>query len=152
MDMKWNPIIDGGTKVKNREKYREEILKAIKDSDSCDFMINTVNPVYSDGWECNDLLCQRDECEACLKLFAFWLDEEYEEPEVDWNNVPVDTLVRVRDFESDEWTLRYFKGIDACNPVGRFVAWEDGKTSVTANGDYTRWNYCELVEDEDDEE
>ena len=141
--------------MKNREKFREEILKAIKDSDSCDFMINTVNPVYSDGLECNDELCQRDECEACLKLFAFWLDEEYEEPpkpEVDWDNVPVDTLVRVRDFESEEWVLRYFKGIDGEFPGSKFMAWDGGSTSKTAYGDYTRWKYCELVEEEDDEE
>lgn len=62
--------------MKNREKYREEIVNAIEDSDSREFMIKTVNPVYSDGRECNDELCQMDECEACLKLFAFWLDEE----------------------------------------------------------------------------
>lgn len=48
--------------MKNREKYREEIVKAIKDGNSCDFMIKTVNTLYSDGWECNDELCQRDEC------------------------------------------------------------------------------------------
>lgn len=137
--------------MKNREKYRDEIVKAIKDGDSCDFMIKTVNPVYSDGWECNDELCQRDECEACLKLFAFWLDEEYEEPEVDWSKVPVDTLVRVRDLDNEEWYLRYFKGIDDGTPVLRFVTWADGKTSKTAEGSSTEWRYCELVEDEEDD-
>ena len=136
--------------MKNREKYRDEILKAIKDCDSCDFMIKTVNPVYSDGWECNDELCQRDECEACLKLFAFWLDEEYEEPEVDWSNVPVDTLVRVRDREDQEWTLRYFKGINENHLRRIYEAWESGATSKTANGKYLCWKCCELVEDEDD--
>lgn len=138
--------------MKNREKFREQIVKAIKDGDSCDFMIKTVNPVYSDGWECNDFLCQRDECEACLKLFAFWLDEEYEEPpkpEVDWSKVPVDTLVRVRDGEDEEWLLRYFKGINDIHLRHRYEAWESGATSKTANGEYLCWNYCELVEDED---
>lgn len=140
--------------MKNREKFREQILKAIKDGDSCDFMIKTVNPVYSDGWECNDFLCQRDECEACLKLFAFWLDEEYEEPpkpEVDWSKVPVDTLVRVRDGEDEEWLLRYFKGINDKHLRHRYEAWESGATSKTANGEYLCWNYCELVEDEDND-
>ena len=140
--------------MKNREKFREEILKAIKDSDSCDFMIKTVNPVYSDGWECNDLLCQRDECEACFKLFALWLDEEYEEPpkpKVDWSKVPVDTLVRVRDFEEQEWILRYFKGINNKHFRRRYEVWESGATSKTAEGKYLCWNYCELVEDEDDD-
>ena len=137
--------------MKNREKYREEIVKTIKDGDSCDFMIKTVNPLYSDGWKCNDELCQRDECEACLKLFAFWLDEEYIEPpkpEVDWNKVPVDTLVRVRDGEDQDWILRYFKGINDENSICRYAVWALGATSKTANGGYMCWKYCELVEDE----
>ena len=136
--------------MKNREKYREEIVKAIKDGDSCDFMIETVNPLYSDGWECNDELCQRDECEACLKLFAFWLDEEYTEPpkpEVDWGKVPVDTLVQVRDGENGKWALRYF-----CERKenGVYMTFPNGRTSKTAKY-YTKeiWKYCELVEDED---
>ena len=49
---------------------------------------------------------------------------------LDWSNVPVDTLVRVRDYKSDEWTLR--------------------ATSVTAEGDTERWKHCELVEVEDE--
>ena len=142
--------------MKNREKYREEIVKAIKDGDSCDFMIKTVNPLYSDGWECNDELCQRDECEACLKLFAFWLDEEYIEPpkpEVDWGKVPVDTLVRVRDSKAEEWILMYFKGINEKSHSYKFLTWIDGATSKTARGcDYVRWKYCELVEVEGNEE
>nr|DAG81638.1 MAG TPA: hypothetical protein [Caudoviricetes sp.] len=138
--------------MKNREKYRDEIVKAYKNLGSCDFMIKTVNPLYSDGWECNDELCQRGECEACSKLFAFWLDEEYIEPskpEVDWSNVPVDTLVRVRDYEHREWNLRYFKGIDKSNPEEKYEAWSNGATSKTANDSSNHWKYCELVEDED---
>jgi hypothetical protein len=72
-------------------------------------------------------------------------------PEVDWGKVPVDTLVRVRDHESEEWRLQYFKGIDDSS-TERFMVWECGATSVTAEGDYTNWKYCELVEEEDDEE
>lgn len=138
--------------MKNREKYREEIVKAIKDGDSCDFMIKTVNPLYSDGWECNDELCQRDECEACLKLFAFWLDEEYTEPpkpEVDWDNVPVDTLVRVQYDKSNKWFLRYFKKCEH-GAVAPYVTWVSGTTSATSGGLEEHWQYCELVEDEDD--
>lgn len=143
--------------MKNREKYREEIVKSIKDRDSCEFMIKTVNPVYSDGWECNDELCQRDECEACLKLFAFWLDEEYEEPpkpEVDWSKVPVDTLVRVRDNEDDEWLLRYFDSLEdesfSSMAGHNYRVFADGATSVTGRDYFEYWKYCELAEDEDD--
>lgn len=95
--------------------------------------------------------CGDVDCHTCTKMFAFWLEEEYIEPpkpEVDWNNVPVDTLVRVRDHESKKWRLRYFKGIDD-RSTDRFMVWGCGATSVTAEGDYTNWQYCELVEDED---
>lgn len=90
--------------------------------------------------------CRGVNCHTCEKMFAFWLDEEYE---VDWDNVPVDTLVRVRDLESEEWTLKYFKGIDEEAPESRFMAWDNGATSKTAYGNYTHWVRCELVEDED---
>lgn len=99
-----------------------------------------------------DDICGGVGCTLCSQMFAFWLDEEYIEPrpEVDWSKVPVDTLVRVRDSEREEWILKYFKGIDEEAPECRFVAWDDGATSVTAYGNYTHWTFCELVEDEDE--
>ena len=96
--------------------------------------------------------CAGVNCAWCKFLVDLWLDEEYEEPpkpEVDWDSVPVDALVRVRDREEQEWTLMYFKGIDDNYPEFRFLAWNDGATSITAYGNYTHWRYCELVEDED---
>ena len=139
--------------MKNREKYRDEILNSMFRGDDkayCEFARKNVLPNLTDctNGECGELRS----CWLCRCIFDFWLDEEYEEPpkpEVDWSNVPVDTLVRVRDFESEEWTLRYFKGIDGEFPGSKFMAWDGGSTSKTAYGDYTRWKYCELVEDED---
>lgn len=78
--------------------------------------------------------------------------DEYEEPqkpEVDWDNVPVDTLVRVRDNDNEEWVLQYFKGIDKNRETLKYMAWSYGATSVTAQGNSTHWQYCELVEVED---
>lgn len=132
--------------MKNREKYRDEIV-GYPGRDLCDFKINEVFPKLGKKG------CSGMSCAWCSSLFSLWLDGEYEEPpkpEVDWDNVPVDTLVRVKDFAADVGVLRYFKGIDDSNPVGRFVAWAGGKTSVTANGSCTKWAFCELVEDEDD--
>ncbi len=139
--------------MKNREKYREEIINFAKlenteegnKSAFCDFMKSNVLPKYTDVNCCNVW------CITCVKIFAFWLDEEYEQPskpEVDWDTVPVDTLVRVRDRENQEWTLMYFKGIDNEDPANRFMAWIDGATSKTAYGYYEKWTYCELAEDE----
>lgn len=146
----------------NREKFREELAGAVKKSllarhpgsDVCGFIKDKVWPSFLTKEEIAEGRCDNSIlCNDCTKAFVFWLDEEYEEPskpEVDWENVPVDTLVRVRDCEDDEWVLRYFAGIDEEAPKFRFMAWGDGATSKTAYGNYTHWKYCELVEDAKD--
>lgn len=142
--------------MKNREKYRDEILNSVFSGnveEYCEFAKKYVLPNLTDctNGECDEL----SSCMLCRTIFALWLDEEYiepQKPEVDWDNVPVDTLVRVRDFESEEWVLRYFKGIDGEFPGLKFLAWDGGATSKTADGKYLCWKYCELVEDEDNEE
>lgn len=142
--------------MKNREKFREEILKnarAIGEEEevsACEFINRNVFPTFGDGVSCFTI-----NCAWCKFLLGIWLDEEYIEPpkpEVDWSKVPVDTLVRVRDREEQEWTLRYFKGINEDSLRHRYEAWESGATSKTAKGEYLCWTYCELVEDEDNEE
>lgn len=134
--------------MNNREKYKDELIETIKkDGEICGFMKK--HGVLQMFGKDLDSFCEMN-CVTCDTALQLWLDEEYEEPpkpEVDWDNVPVDTLVRVKDVATDVGVLRYFKGINACNPVERFVAWADGKTSVTANGSCTNWAFCELVED-----
>ena len=139
--------------MKNREKYRDEILNSVFSGnveEYCELAKKYVLPNLTD---CTNLECDKvSSCLLCRSIFAFWLDEEYKEPEVDWAKVPVDTLVRVRDREEQEWTLMYFKGISDYDRAHRFMTWCDGATSKTARGggDYVRWKYCELEEDEDD--
>ena len=135
--------------MKNREKFREKVLEwaVTPGRDICDFKRKEVLPHFGkEGCDCIS-------CPWCAIMLNLWLDEEYTEPpkpEVDWSNVPVDTLVRVREREDEEWLLRYFKGINENHLRRRYEAWESGATSKTANGKYLCWNYCELVEDEDD--
>lgn len=143
--------------MKNREKFREEIAEAIKDDDTaneklCRFLKDNVIPRFVPEMERGTCGCLY--CHTCTKMFTFWLDEEYEEPpkpEVDWSKVPVDTLVRVRDYKEEEWYLRYFKGTED-SALYRFVTWESGATSITADNCIENWKFCELVEDKDDEE
>lgn len=138
--------------MKNREKYREEILNFVFGGNGekyCEFAKKIVLPNLTDCTkeECDELYS----CGVCRAVFAFWLDEEYEEPpktETDWYHIPVDTLVRVRDREDQDWILRYFKGINDENSICRYAVWASGATSKTANGGYMCWKYCELVEDE----
>lgn len=134
--------------MKNREKYKNELINVIKkDSKLCEFVKK--HEVFRMFGNDSKSYCKMT-CGTCGVALNLWLDEEYGEPEVDWSKVTVDTLVRVRDREDQEWILRYFKGINE-NPLRcRYEAWESGATSKTANGKYLCWKYCELVEDEDD--
>ena len=141
--------------MKNREKCREEIVNSVFGGNVegyCEFAKKNVLPNLTDctKGECDEV----SSCTLCRTIFAFWLDEEYEEPpkpEVDWNKVPVDTLVRVRNRESEDWRLMYFKELRTDYVFKMHITWKDGKTSKTAEGDCVGWQYCELVEDEDND-
>ena len=133
--------------MKNREKYADEIIKIVLNGETCDFMKNVVIPLYIDGRESSENFCSTNSCEGCSKLFAFWLDGEYNKPPTDWMKVPVDTLVRVRYSVNGEWLLRYFKGIDTRGYCQPFETWADGATSVTAEGYTEHGEHCELAED-----
>lgn len=132
--------------MKNREKYKNELMDVIKeDGRLCGFVKkHGLFRMLGTNWE---NYCGAIDCHCCNTILDLFLYEEYE---VDWSKVPVDTLVRVRDLESEEWILKYFKGIDEEAPESRFMAWDDGATSVTAYGNYTHWTFCELAEEEDD--
>lgn len=138
--------------MKNREKFREEILNSVFSGnveEYCELAKKYVLPNLTD---CTNGDCDKvSSCLLCRSIFAFWLDEEYEEPpkpEVDWSNVPVDTLVRVRNRKENEWVMRYFKGIDEKRTSYKFMVWTDGKTSKTVGGfGMETWKYCELVEE-----
>ena len=145
--------------MKNREKFREEIIRSLSgenkdnfDCGICDFVQKHMLPYFGDIYNVEYKCNAEFDCDICGMMFSFWLDEEYEEPpkpEVDWSKVPVDTLVRVRYWEDQDWILRYFKGINEDSLRHRYEAWESGATSKTAKGKYFCWTYCELVEDED---
>lgn len=132
--------------MKNREKYKNELMDVIKmDGRICGFVKkHDVFRMIGTDWES---FCEMD-CIACGTALQLWLDEEYEEPEVDWDNVPVDTLVRVRDDENGEWLLRHF-----CEWNGdmdrKYSTFPNGRASKTATYYIENWRFCELVEDED---
>lgn len=137
--------------MKNREKYIDEFITMAVNGTCCSFMLDKVMPNFIDNNVNVDTLCKDGKCSECSMLFALWLDEEYEEPprpEVHWRLVPVDTLVRVRDSEDEDWTLQYFRCISDITSC-KYVTWSDGTTSKTSYGAIKRWKFCELVEDED---
>ena len=134
--------------MNNREKYKNELIEVIKkDGKLCEFVKkHDVSRMFG----MDSISYCKMTCVTCGTALKLWLDEEYEEPKVDWNKVPVDTLVRVRDYEDQDWTLAYFVEMDSEH---NFVTWADGRTSKTAIYDeYTyTWKYCELVEEEEDD-
>lgn len=134
--------------MQNFDVYWDEIVEVIKDDDKmCCFMRDEVLPYFL---KVND--CKKIGCNTCAKMFTAWMFADYVEPpkpEVDWDNVPVDTLVRVRNDEDSPWVLQYFKEFDEERNY-KFLAWSNGRTSKTAGGMRTGWKYCELVEEEDD--
>lgn len=135
--------------MQNFDVHWDEIVEVIKDDDKmCCFMRDEVLPYFLKD---ND--CKKIGCNTCAKMFTAWMFADYKEPpktEVDWDNVPVDTLVRVRNVEGDPWVLQYFKEFDEKRNY-KFLAWSNGRTSKTAGCKQTGWKYCELVEDEDND-
>ena len=109
--------------MKNREKYREaikDILMYDSPSGVCRFLSEEVIPCYTEDHTYRG--CSSIDCDSCRFMFMLWLDEECVEPlkpklksEVDWSKVPVDTLVRVRDYEDEPWKFMYFHGYNPQN-------------------------------------
>ena len=123
--------------MKNYEKYAEEI----REYKGCNFCVDFVCQHILKIEDCDYIGCSR-----CNMLQMLWLLEEYkepEEPEVDWNNVEVDTPILVRDYEGQEWARKYFAKYE--NKT--IYAWDSGRTSWTGDG-VTEWKYAKLAETE----
>lgn len=120
--------------MKNREKYKNELMEAIKkDCSLCKF-VEHYGVFRMFQTDCESF-CGPMDCHACATALQLWLDEEYEEPED----------------EEDTWALRYFNRFDENTLDGRnYVVFGDGATSVTAEGYVESWEFCELAEDEED--
>lgn len=69
----------------------------------------------------------------------------FELHEVDWNEVENDTLIEVRDSETDDWVKRYFSHYHN----GQVFAYSNGCTSKTETL-VSSWDYARLVEDDNE--
>ena len=126
--------------MKNYEKYADEI----KGCDGSNFCRDFVKPRILKSRS-----CANTSCDQCKMLQIIWLMEEYEEPEVDWSEVKVDTPILVRDNEDTEsatvvWLKRYF----AEYKDGLVYAWTNGRTSWNEDKMHG-WNYAKLAESEE---
>ena len=125
--------------MKNYEKYADKI----REYNGSGFCKNFIKPYILKTDSCGDMNCYK-----CRMLQMIWLLEEYEEPEVDWSKVAVDTPILVRDNENAEWIRRHFAKYEN----GDVYAWRDAYTSWTTlyTDDVTRWKYAKLAESEEE--
>lgn len=70
---------------------------------------------------------------------------ELSETETDWTKVEKDTLIEVRDFDTDDWIKRYFSHYYN----GQVLAYINGCTSKTEIG-IAPWAQARLIEDDND--
>ena len=122
--------------MKNFEKYEDEIRKFKGDNFCSNFVIPHI--LKSDS-------CAYLSCSDCGRRQMLWFVEEYEEPEVDWNQVEVDTPILVKYSELTKWQKRHFAKYEN----GIIYAWNNGETSWTTVA-MTDWNYAKLAEPETD--
>lgn len=124
--------------MRNWEKYEEEI-KAIGIDDFA---------ITEDGKVNECLLMNCSECEfqrlrrKCNEVRVIWLYKEYEEPEVDWSKVPVDTPIYVTNNEDRLWSPRYFAKYED----EKIYVFTDRRTSFSKNGMFETYRYAELAE------
>lgn len=124
--------------MKNYEKYAEKIREYNGDSICTDF----IEPYILKSINAK---CINTGCVKCHLYRTIWLLEEYEEPEVDWSKVEVDTPILVREKEGADWLKRHFAKYGG----GNVYVWNGGRTSWTEDV-MTGWKYAKLAESEEE--
>lgn len=66
------------------------------------------------------------------------------EPKVDWEKVPADTKILVRDYRGRDFVRRHF----ASYSNGKVYAYSDGKTSFSTDIT-TPWKYAKLYKEDE---
>ena len=118
--------------MKNKEKYLDEMLTIFNENKtSCFFKKKYVIK------NCNDISCIK-----CEELFKTWLEEEYIELEINWEEVPYNTKVYVRDDEYNDWKLRTFVCYNPKYFEPFVCVGNEGKYAVG-------WKFAKLVDERD---
>lgn len=133
----------------NYEKYKDDLIK---------MTINGFSFVVKK--DTNELCkCRDNDCLECIfnnmkcndeKLE--WLDEEYKKPtkkkekEIDWQNLPQDTLLLVKNENDDTFIKEYYAGFKP--ETGRILTYRGGRTSKTTDYTFNHWDYAEIADKE----
>lgn len=124
--------------MKYYEQYAAEINELKNNKFYTDFIVPNILKTDDE----DDMVCNAISAYQTLLLL-----ENYEEPEklgINWNEIPVDTPILVRQSRGDDWTKRHFAKYER----GTVYAWCDGQTSwTTYNRDMINWHYAKLVKE-----
>lgn len=119
-------------------EYLEKLIK-IDNERSCDWS-------GCDGCEYNTTSCVDPDEIANIGIEKHIKNVmTFELHEVDWNEVENDTLIEVRDSETDDWVKRYFSHYHN----GQVFAYSNGCTSKTETL-VSPWDYARMVDDDDE--
>ena len=114
--------------MKNKEKYREQIENIVFAGSTIAVTKTTGEPTICNGnIRCRECLFYDGVDQKCYEARSAWLNQDADE--IDWKNVPVDTLVEVLETGDAEWRKRYFAG----NINGRPSYFLNGATSKTTD-------------------
>ena len=132
--------------MKNYERYANEIRKEIGKDEGKHFCSEFIMPYILKVDSCGDIPCH-----LCHMLQTIWLLEDYEESEIDWSKVEVDTPILVRDDGVASWLRRHFAKYEN----GLVYAWKDSRTSWTTwtseyGSEVTAWKHAKLAESEEE--
>ena len=132
--------------MKNRDKFAKEIMDI-----ACAGYSVAFDKEANKLTACNNTPCENcafySSSSSCRDKCKEWSESEYKEPEVDWNKVPVDTPVLVKDCERETWYNRYF----AYYKDEKVFVYTNGATSwsKSTNNATTFWDYAKLANEED---
>lgn len=95
----------------------------------------------------NDLTHKNKYSEDIVKIYDIDRNQIWES--VDWDKLPIDTKVFVKNYEDSNWKKRHFAGYDKNFENSPFKTFDYGQTSWTSDGtDISNWRFCKLNEEE----
>lgn len=89
----------------NKEKYSEEIMETLFKTGIHPALIN--EQIVECHRECNHCKFAHTKY-SCDKAFTHWAENPCEPGKIDWNKVPVDTKILVRDSTDERWIEAHF--------------------------------------------
>lgn len=130
--------------MKNKEKFRKEIIDIALGTGTIAVMKKTGKPNACEKTRCPECIFYCGKKRECSVLAKEWAENEYTEPPIDWNKVPKDTPILVKETESAEWCKRYYANEMQGSHVGAFAY---GATSWSDDGEkrITFWKYAKLA-------